>query len=98
VPCAPEVFLRIEEEFERTLRAIRDISGESKLLARDPVLREALDLRTPYLDILSYLQVELLDRKISGRGIDPDSDDAIRVERAIHLTINGIAAGLRNTG
>jgi len=98
VPCAAEVFARIEEEFERTLRAVRDISGESRLLARDPVLREALDLRTPYLDILSYLQVELLERKITGRGLDPESDDGIRVERAIHLTINGIAAGLRNTG
>ena len=46
----------------------------------------------------SYLQVELLERKLTGRGIDEESDDRDRVERAIHLTINGIAAGLRNTG
>ena len=46
----------------------------------------------------AYLQVELLERKLTGRGIDPGTDDADRVERAIHLTINGIAAGLRNTG
>ncbi|MEM9174469.1 MAG: phosphoenolpyruvate carboxylase [Myxococcota bacterium] len=98
VPCASDVFHRIEEEFERTLRAVRDVTGERKLLARDPVLREALDLRTPYLDILSYLQVELLERKRTGRGIDASTDDPVRVERAIHLTINGIAAGLRNTG
>ena len=98
VPCAADVFLRIEEEFERTLRAVRDVTGESRLLARDPALREALDQRAPYLDTLSYLQVELLERKRSGRGIDADSDDPVRVERAIHLTINGIAAGLRNTG
>ncbi len=98
VPGASDVFLRIEKEFQRTLRAVRDISGESRLLARDPALREALDLRTPYLDILSYLQVELLDRKQSGRGIDADGEDPERVERAIHMTINGIAAGLRNTG
>jgi len=98
VPCSSEVFARIEAEFERTLRAVRDVTGESRLLARDPELREALDERAPYLDILSYLQVELLDRKLSGRGLDPASDDAIRVERAIHLTISGISAGLRNTG
>lgn len=98
VPCAADVFHRIEEEFERTLRAVRDVTGEGRLLARDPALREALDLRTPYLDILSYLQVELLERKLTGRGIDASTDDPGRVERAIHLTINGIAAGLRNTG
>ncbi|MBJ22859.1 MAG: phosphoenolpyruvate carboxylase [bacterium] len=95
---ASEIFLRIEKEFQRTLRAVRDISGERRLLARDPGLRAALDLRAPYLDILSYLQVELLDRKQSGRGLDADSKDFERIERAIHMTINGIAAGLRNTG
>lgn len=98
VEGASEIFLRIEKEFQRTLRAVRDISGERVLLARDPALREALDLRTPYLDILSYLQVELLERKETGRDLDPESDDLERVDRAIQLTINGIAAGLRNTG
>jgi len=98
VPCASDVFLRIEKEFNRTLRAVRDISGERVLLAREPELRDALDQRTPYLDILSYLQVELLDRKRSGRGLDASSQDLERVEYAIQLTINGIAAGLRNTG
>jgi phosphoenolpyruvate carboxylase len=98
VACASEVFLRIEKEFNRTLRAVRDISGERMLLAREPELREALDHRTPYLDILSYLQVELLDRKRTGRGLDRSGTDQERVEYAIQLTINGIAAGLRNTG
>jgi phosphoenolpyruvate carboxylase len=98
VPHSSEIFARIEAEFGRTLRAVRDVTGESRLLARDPALREALDERAPYLDILSYLQVELLDRKLSGRGIDPGSEDASRVERAIHLTISGVSAGLRNTG
>lgn len=98
VPCAAEVFLQIEKEFQRTRRAVRDVSGERKLLARDPALRESLDLRAPYLDILSYLQVELLERKQTGRGMDAEEADEERVERAIQLTINGIAAGLRNTG
>ncbi len=98
VECASEVFLRIEDEFGKTLRAVRDISGERVLLARDPGLREALDQRTPYLDILSYLQVELLERKKTGRGVESGGDDKGRLDRAIHITINGIAAGLRNTG
>ena len=97
VPGAADVFLQIEKEYQRTLRAVRDISGERALLARDPSLREALDLRTPYLDVLSYLQVELLDRKRSGRGLAP-GDDLVEVDRAIQVTINGVAAGLRNTG
>jgi phosphoenolpyruvate carboxylase len=98
VPSASEVFLRIEKEYQRTLRAVRDISGERVLLARDPELREALDRRTPYLDVLSYLQVELLDRKRTHRGLGSELEDLERVERAIHLMINGVAAGLRNTG
>jgi phosphoenolpyruvate carboxylase len=98
VPCASEVFLRIEKEFQRTLRAVRDISGERFLLARDPALREAIEQRTPYLDILSYLQVELLDRKQGPRALEAEGDDRDRIERAIQLTISGIAAGLRNTG
>ena len=59
-------------------------------------LRELLDQRSPYLDILSYLQVELLDRKRNGRDLDPE--DPSQIHRAIQLTVNGIAAGLRNTG
>jgi phosphoenolpyruvate carboxylase len=97
-PGASEIFLRIEKEFQRTLRAVRDVSGERRLLARDPELRAAIDLRTPYLDVLSYLQVELLERKRTNRGQSLVGDDSERVERAIQLTINGIAAGLRNTG
>jgi phosphoenolpyruvate carboxylase len=98
VPHSSEIFARIEAEFGRTLRAVRDVTGEGRLLARAPELREALDERAPYLDILSYLQVELLERKLTGRGVDPGTDDADRVDRAIHLTISGISAGLRNTG
>ncbi len=96
VPGASEVFLQIEKEFQRTLRAVRDVSGQSRLLARDPALRVALEERVPYLDTLSYVQVELLDRKRTGRGLDPE--DRERIDRAIQLTINGVAAGLRNTG
>lgn len=97
-PAAADVFLRIEKEYQRTLRAVRDVSGEKRLLARDPELRDALERRTPYLDILSYIQVELLERKRSGRGMERGREGEERVDRALQLTINGIAAGLRNTG
>ena len=96
VPRASEVFLRIEKEYQHALRAVRDVSGDRVLLASDPDLRELLDQRSPYLDILSYLQVELLDRKRNGRDLDPEDPD--QIDRAIHFTVNGIAAGLRNTG
>jgi len=92
---AADVFLEIEKEFQRTRRAIRDVSGERVLLARDPDLRDALEARTPYLDVLSYLQVELLTRKKNSGRKTHETD---RIDRAIQLTINGIAAGLRNTG
>ena len=95
VPGASDVFLSIEKEFQRTLRAVRDISGERVLLARDPALREALDRRAPFLDMLSYLQVELLERKKSPPRAKAEKK---QLDRAIQLTINGIAAGLRNTG
>jgi phosphoenolpyruvate carboxylase len=95
VPGASEVFLQIEKEFQRTLRAVRDVSGERVLLSRDPALRESLDRRAPYLDMLSYLQVELLERKKMPPRRKTERD---QLDRAIHLTINGIAAGLRNTG
>jgi phosphoenolpyruvate carboxylase len=95
IPGASEVFLRIEKEFQRTLRAVRDVSGERVLLARDPQLSESLDRRAPYLDMLSYLQVELLERKKTPPRTKAERE---QLDRAVHLTINGIAAGLRNTG
>jgi phosphoenolpyruvate carboxylase len=94
VPEAASIFERIEAEFRATMRAVREIAGERDVLAYDPDLRERLTIRAPYLDTLSYLQVELLARKRSG-----DCDGELeKINRAIHVTINGIAAGLRNTG
>ena len=100
VPGASEIYHDIEKEFSRTLRAVRDVSGERKLLAGDPELRQALDHRAPFLDPLSYLQVELLARKRTGRQAKAEKGEVAkaRLDRAIQLTINWIAAGLRNTG
>lgn len=100
VEGALDVFHDVEREYQRTARAVRDISGERKLLAGDPDLREALDQRAPFLDPLSYLQVELLERKRTGRQPKAQQGrvSADRIDRALQLTIGGIAAGLRNTG
>ncbi|MBW2542521.1 MAG: phosphoenolpyruvate carboxylase, partial [Deltaproteobacteria bacterium] len=92
VPEAAGIFERIEAEFRSTMRGVREIAGDRDVLAYDPDLRERLAIRAPYLDTLSYLQVELLSRK---RNRDADLE---AIDRAIHVTVNGIAAGLRNTG
>ena len=85
------VFGRIRDEWQRTVRLVREITGRDTLLADNPALARSIRDRLPYLDPLNHLQVELLHRHRSGK-----TDD--RVKRGIHLTINGIAAGLRNSG
>ncbi len=85
------VFRTLEDEFERTERAILQITGQRVLLESNPVLARSIRLRNPYVDPMSLLQVELLRRKRSG-------DDSDALKRALGATINGISAGLRNTG
>jgi phosphoenolpyruvate carboxylase len=85
------VFGRIRDEWQRTVRAVQSITGQESLLADNPALARSIRDRLPYLDPLNHLQLELLRRHRGGR-----SDE--RVQRGIHLTINGIAAGLRNSG
>jgi phosphoenolpyruvate carboxylase len=85
------VYGMLLEEFERTKRVIFSLKGTSALLERSPVLARSIQLRNPYVDPLSLIQVELLRRKRSG-----DADD--KIDRAIASTMNGIAAGLHNTG
>jgi phosphoenolpyruvate carboxylase len=85
------VFGRIRDEWQRTVSAVQAITGQESLLADNPLLARSIRDRLPYLDPLNHLQVELLNRHRSGK-----TDD--RVKRGIHLTINGIAAGLRNSG
>jgi phosphoenolpyruvate carboxylase len=85
------VFPRIAGEWQRARRALAQITGQAELLAGNPTLARSIRNRFPYLDPLNHLQVELLRRYRS------DSADK-RLLRAIHLTINGLAAGLRNSG
>jgi phosphoenolpyruvate carboxylase len=85
------IFPRLRKELQSSIAALLDISGQHALLDTNPLLARSIRHRFPYLDPLNHLQVELLKRLRSG-----DTDD--RVVRGIHLTINGIAAGLRNSG
>ncbi|KUZ32636.1 phosphoenolpyruvate carboxylase [Burkholderia territorii] len=85
------VFERIVGEWERTSQALAEITGHTGRLATNPLLARSIKNRFPYLDPLNHLQVELIKRHRAG-------DTNARLRRGIHLTINGIAAGLRNTG
>ncbi|HEU4713217.1 MAG TPA: phosphoenolpyruvate carboxylase [Pyrinomonadaceae bacterium] len=85
------VFAMLSEEFERTKALVLRLTGQSTLLEKNPVLARSIRLRNPYVDPLSLIQVELLRRKRGGE----DNDD---LNYALAATINGIAAGLRNTG
>lgn len=92
------IFQAIEGEFHTTLSMFRQISGHD-LLANDPQLAAALQERFAYIDPLNHLQVELLRRhRKSGPTEFTENDAESRSQRAIHMTINGIAAGLRNSG
>ena len=88
------VFDLIEAEHARTVEAIGEVTG-SGLLSNLPVLRQTLEVRDNYLDPLNVLQIDLLR---SYRDTDGDSPEARRIRRALLLSINGVAAGLRNTG
>ena len=85
------IFSRLQNEYERAKQALLAITRQSTLLERSPALARAIRDRFPYIDPLNHVQLELLKRYRAG-------DTGERVVSAIHLTINGIAAGLRNSG
>ena len=86
-----KVFTCIAREHELTVAWLLRITDAKELLTGNPLLKRSIRNRFPYLDPLNHLQVELIKRHRAGT-----SDD--RIQRGIHLTINGLAAGLRNTG
>lgn len=94
-----KIFTAIQAEFARTQEALTLITGDKQRLAANPALARSIEHRFPYIDPLNHLQVELMRRY---RAVAPDkrAEDPTmeRVQRGIHLSINGIAAGLRNTG
>jgi len=90
-----KVFAAIEAEWHRTTEALTLITGEKQRLVDNAALQRSMRHRFPYIDPLHHLQVELIRRYRAGES-DPQRDEKVR--RGIHLSINGIAAGLRNTG
>ncbi|WP_296943105.1 phosphoenolpyruvate carboxylase [uncultured Massilia sp.] len=90
------IFKRIAAEHAQTLRCLEQITGHTERLVNNPLLARSIQNRVAYIDPLNHLQVELIQRHRALSG-DPDKVDE-RVHRGIHLSINGVAAGLRNTG
>ena len=88
---AERIFAIISSEWQRTIDMLRAITGATTFLEDNPTLARSIRNRFPYLDPLNHLQIDLLRRYRAGQ-----SDE--RTRRAIHLTINGLAAGLRNSG
>ena len=88
---ADAVFGQIRAEHQRTVEAVLRITGQGALLDKNPDLAAIIRARLPYIDPLNHLQIELIRRLRAG-----DASEAVR--NGVHLTINGIAAGLRNTG
>lgn len=85
------IFGRIQAEWDRTVEGVLAITGQARLLEREPHLADAIKGRLPYVDPLNHLQVELLGRRRAG-------DDDAKLREALLMTLNGIAAGLRNSG
>nr|WP_315491372.1 phosphoenolpyruvate carboxylase [uncultured Rhodoferax sp.] len=86
-----KIFTAIEAEWHSTAQALATITGDKNRLANNAALQRSIRHRFPYIDPLHHLQVELVRRYREGKADE-------RVQRGIHISINGIAAGLRNTG
>jgi len=85
------IFATIEAEWHSTVDALNRITGQRQRLETNPALARSIRHRFPYIDPLHHLQIELIRRYRAGLADE-------RVQRGIHISINGISAGLRNTG
>jgi phosphoenolpyruvate carboxylase len=85
----------IEAEYERAVSLLLQVTGRDRLLDDAPVIQRSVALRNPYVDSLSEVQVRLLARL---RSLEADDPERATVLRLVQLTVNGVAAGLQNTG
>jgi phosphoenolpyruvate carboxylase len=90
-----DIWNHIESEFRLSVEQILAVSGRARLLDNMPVLQRSIELRNPYVDSLSELQVLLLGRLRALPATDPQRTELLRL---VHLTVSGVAAGLQNTG
>jgi phosphoenolpyruvate carboxylase len=91
-----QIFTRIQTEYDRVHEKVLAITGHTALMDADPTIQKTIQNRNPYVDPLNYLQVDMLRRLRSLSN--PESAEAQSLREVIVVTINGIAAGLRNTG
>jgi len=91
----PDLTTRILDELDRSCGLVLDVLGQDRLLGGRRILGAAVDLRNPYVDALSHLQLRALSALRTGT---PDAADADRLRSLLLLTVNGVAAGLQNTG
>ncbi|MBI5879073.1 MAG: phosphoenolpyruvate carboxylase [Chloroflexi bacterium] len=94
--AAARTLERIRAEYDRARQAVLAVSRHAELMQDEPVVQRSVHLRNPYVDPLNYIQVEML-RRLRALA-DPESPEADAIREVIVLTINGVAAGLRNTG
>jgi phosphoenolpyruvate carboxylase len=89
------LWARILDEYDLSVRLLRMVTGRAELLAAEPLVGRSIRLRRPYIDPLSHIQVRFLARL---RLLPADDPDRERFHRLVQLTVNGVAAGLQNTG
>ena len=94
VEARERIWAAISSELRRTVAELQQVREEERTLDREPVLQRTIARRNPFIDPLSFVQLELL-RRLRAPGVDPDDPELVRTSL---LTINGIAGGLRNTG
>jgi phosphoenolpyruvate carboxylase len=88
------IFALLSAEFDLTEACILKVTGQKRLLGREPVLLRSVELRNPYIDPLNYIQVEMMRRLRAGAS----GREAESIRAVVELTINGISGGLKNTG
>ncbi|PSL03173.1 phosphoenolpyruvate carboxylase type 1 [Haloactinopolyspora alba] len=93
----PELTARILDEHDRTTQWVLDVTGHSRLLEDRRVLGRAVALRNPYVDALSYLQMRAL-HTLRKTDLEAGSDAEAATRRLLQISVNGVAAGLQNTG
>jgi phosphoenolpyruvate carboxylase len=92
------IFRRVDEEYQRSVRGVLEVSGSSKLLASQPVLAESIRLRNPYVDPLNFLQTRFLERWRHGQRQNQSRPREAALFHLLQITVGGIAFGMKSTG